>query len=164
MRHQKFIWESYEEKVPFTTLLTNGLAFKFNMFDIRHIRREMETLLDNLSKLSYGIEINKTSLVWKRGTKQHVKIPDFELCKVCNVNLARNYACNENCDGKEECQNKKIQQKQWKDVKKRDSRNKKRGFSLFVKEECRKDDFIIKYTGTITKSPGGIYSMEINLP
>ena len=47
---------------------------------------------------------------------------------------------------------------------KRDSGNKKKGFGLFLEEGCRKDDFIIEYTGKVTKTIGGKYSMKIKPP
>ena len=47
---------------------------------------------------------------------------------------------------------------------KRDSRNKEKGFGLFLEEGCRKDDFIIEYTGKVTKTNGGKYSMKIKPP
>ncbi len=46
----------------------------------------------------------------------------------------------------------------------RDSGNEKKGFGLFLEEGCRKDDFIIEYTGRVTKKHGGNYSMKINPP
>jgi SET domain-containing protein len=47
---------------------------------------------------------------------------------------------------------------------KRDSGNKKKGFGLFLEEGCRKDDFVIEYTGKVTKTNGGKYSMKIKPP
>ncbi len=46
----------------------------------------------------------------------------------------------------------------------RDSGNPNKGFGLFLEEGCRKDDFIIEYTGKVTKKHGSIYSMKINPP
>jgi SET domain-containing protein len=46
----------------------------------------------------------------------------------------------------------------------RDSGNLNKGFGLFLEEGCRRDDFIIEYTGKVTKNLGGIYSMKINQP
>jgi hypothetical protein len=105
-----------------------------------------------------------STLTWKKGTKQHVEIPDFVLSKICDENAGCNFECNDNCNGKEKCNNKRIHCKQWKNVKKKDSGNQTRGFGLFFEEGCKKNDFIIKYTGTVTKKHGSIYSMKINLP
>ncbi len=58
----------------------------------------------------------------------------------------------------------RIQQNQWKNVMKRDSGSKKKGFGLFLEEGCRKDDFIIEYTGKVTKTNGGKYSMKTKPP
>jgi hypothetical protein len=101
-----------------------------------------------------------STLMWNRGTKHHVKIPDFLLSKICDENAGCNFECNDNCNGKEKCNNKRIQRKQWKNVKKRDSGNQTRGFGLLLEEGCKKNDFIIKYTGTVTKKGGSIYSMK----
>jgi hypothetical protein len=105
-----------------------------------------------------------STLTWNRGTKQHVKIPNFVLSKICDENMGCNFECNDDCNGKEKCNNKRIQCKQWKNVKKRDSGNQTWGFGLFLEEECKKNDFIVEYTGTITKKCGSIYSMKINPP
>ena len=47
---------------------------------------------------------------------------------------------------------------------KRDSRNKEKGFGLFLEEGCRKDEFIIVHMGKVTKTNGGKYSMKIKPP
>jgi hypothetical protein len=103
-------------------------------------------------------------LTWTRGTKQHVRIPVFELSKICNENLGCHYECNDNCDGKDKCNNKWIQQHQWKNVVERDSAKQNKGFGLFLEEGCRKDDFIIEYMRRVYKKHGGNYSMKINPP
>ncbi len=91
-------------------------------------------------------------------------MPDFELSKICDENLGCHYECNDNCDGKDKCNNKRIQQNQWKNVVERDSGNQNKGFGLFLEEGYRKDDFIIEYMGRVTKKHGGNYCMKINLP
>jgi SET domain-containing protein len=47
---------------------------------------------------------------------------------------------------------------------KMDSGNQKKGLGLFLEEGCRKDDFIIEYTGKVAKTNGGMYSMKIKPP
>lgn len=103
-------------------------------------------------------------LTWARGTKNHVRIDNFELSKICHENSRCCYECDDNCNGKDNCNNKRIQRNQWKNVVKRDSGNKKKGFGLFLEEGCRKDDFIIEYTGKVTKTIGRKYSMKIKPP
>ena len=49
MRHHRFTWKGYKDS--FTSLITNSPAFQFNMFEIARIRKEMTTLVDNLSKV-----------------------------------------------------------------------------------------------------------------
>merc|ERR1711957_216591 len=48
MRHLKFTWEDFGERCK--TLITSGSAFQFDMTDIARIRKEIELLIDNLSK------------------------------------------------------------------------------------------------------------------
>jgi len=49
MRHHRFTWKGYKDS--FTSLITNSPAFQFDMFEIARIRKEMTTLVDNLSKV-----------------------------------------------------------------------------------------------------------------
>ena len=51
MRHLQFTWDDFSERPQFSTLITKGLAFWFDMSDITCIRTEFSTLIDNLSKL-----------------------------------------------------------------------------------------------------------------
>ena len=51
MRHQKFTYCDYFESPPFTSKITRGLVFQFDVSDIDRIREEIATLIDNLSKL-----------------------------------------------------------------------------------------------------------------
>ncbi len=53
-----------------------------------------------------------STLTWNRGTKQHVEIPDYVLSKICDENPDCNFECNDNCNGKEKYNNKRIQCKQ----------------------------------------------------
>ena len=46
----------------------------------------------------------------------------------------------------EKCTNKRIQNKMWKSVEKRETENGK-GYGLFVKEDCKEGDLIIEYVG-----------------
>ncbi len=96
--------------------------------------------------------------------KNYVRIDDFKLSKICHNNSRCCYECNDNCNGKDNCNNKRIQQNQWKNVVKRDSGNQKKGFGLFLEEGCRKDDFIIENTGKVTKTKDGKYSMKKKQP
>ena len=47
MRHLKFTWEDITQH--FEPMITNGLAFQFDMTDIPRIRKEIRTLISNLS-------------------------------------------------------------------------------------------------------------------
>ena len=51
MRNLQFTKEHQNEKPPFSSLITSGSAFQFNMSDIARIRVEMVTLIDNLSQI-----------------------------------------------------------------------------------------------------------------
>jgi hypothetical protein len=91
-------------------------------------------------------------LTWTKETEKHVKMPDFNLSKICNENLHCHYECDDNCDGKDKCNNKRIQRNQWKNVVERDSGNPNKRFGLFLEEGCWKDDNIIEYTGKVIKN------------
>ncbi len=159
-------------------LYSKDCPIKFKEDDLLHCHRKIGfSIMQAKAMLTdHGEEVEKnidcvtdrpeiaSHLTWTRGTKQHVRIPDFELSKICNENSGCYYECNDNCDGKDKCNNKRIRRKQWKNVMERDSGNQKKGFSLFLEEGCRKDDFIIVYTGKVTKKHGGNYSMKINTP
>ena len=43
-------------------------------------------------------------------------------------------------------------------------RESKEGIRSFLEEGCRKDDFITEYTGKVTKTNDGKYSMKIKPP
>ncbi len=161
----------------YCNFILNDCALDFTQDDIRYGEWRKKMVLsilsinnddDNISNPVKCFERPRpeiaSNLTWTRGTKQHVRIPDFKLSKICNKNLGRHYECHDNCDGKDKCNNKRIQQNQWKNVVERDSGNQNKGFGLFFEEGCRKDDFIIEYTGRVTKKHGGNYSMKINLP
>jgi hypothetical protein len=49
--HLLFTWCDYTEDPPFNILITKSNAFKFFKSDIKGIRGEMSTLIDNLSEL-----------------------------------------------------------------------------------------------------------------
>ncbi len=103
-------------------------------------------------------------LTWTKEIAKYVRMAEFNLSKICDENLGCRYECNDTCNGRDNCNNKRIQQKQWEDVKERDSGDPKKGFGLFLKEGCKENDFIIEYTGKVTKKHGGIYSMRVNPP
>ena len=94
-----------------------------------------------------------STLTWKKGTKQHVEIPDFVLSKICDENAGCNFECNDNCNGKEKYNNKRIQCKQWKHVKKRDSGIKKGDLVYFLKKDARR---MISSSSTQVPSPRNV--------
>ena len=51
MRHQRFTRNDYNEEESFSSLITRGPAFMFDMSDIDRIRGEISTLIDKLSEL-----------------------------------------------------------------------------------------------------------------
>ena len=52
------------------------------------------------------------------------------------------------CKDNEQCTNKRIQNKNWKSVEKKQTENGKE-YGLFVKENCKKGDLIIEYVGRV---------------
>ncbi len=51
MKHLLFTWRDYTKDHPFNTLITRSNAFKVSKSDIKRIRGEMSTLIDNISEL-----------------------------------------------------------------------------------------------------------------
>ncbi len=146
----------------------NDCALDFDQNDIRCREWRKKIVLSILSidnnDDNDSDPVIASQLTWTKETEKHVKMPDFNLSKIWDENSGCHYECNDNCDGKDKCNNKRIQQNQWKNVMERDSGNPNKGFGLFFEEGCRKDDFIIEYMGKVTKKHGGIYSMKINPP
>ncbi len=157
--------------------ILNDCTLDFTQDDIRYGEWCKKMVLSILSINNYDNNVSDPAecferprpeiashLTLARGTKQHDRILDFKLSKICDENLGCHYECDDNCNGKDKCNSKRIQQNQWKNVVERDSGNQNKGFGLFLEEGCRKDDFIIEYMGRVTKKHGGNYSMKINPP
>ncbi|KAL9185723.1 hypothetical protein ACHAXT_003500 [Thalassiosira profunda] len=54
MRQQQFTWADALEKPAFTSLITNGPAFQFDMSDMARIRGELALLIDRLTNRRDG--------------------------------------------------------------------------------------------------------------
>ena len=79
----------------------------------------------------------------------------------CSQQLGEGLQCKENYDLKVECKdvcftsnkqctNKRIKNKNWKSVEKRQTENGKE-YGLFVKENCKEGDIIIEYVGKVVR-------------
>jgi len=71
MKHLKFTWDDITEDKPLRTLITCNPAFEFDMADIARIRGEIETLIDNLSKLY--LRIKEQEKAKKRAKRQAIE-------------------------------------------------------------------------------------------
>ncbi len=79
-------------------------------------------------------------------------------------NYGLNVECTDQCTKKEQCKNRKIQNKNWKAVEKRQKENGK-GYGLFVKENCKEGDLIIEYVEKVVqkhnKNNHNVYYMTL---
>jgi hypothetical protein len=102
--------------------ILNECALDFTQDDIRYGEWRKKMVLSILSMNNNDNDVSNpvecferprpeiaSHLTWTRGTKQHVRIPVFKLSKICNENLGCYYECDDNCDGKDKCHNKRIQ-------------------------------------------------------
>ncbi len=148
--------------------ILNDCALDFDQNDIRcgewHKKIVLSILSINNDDDDNSDPVIASHLTWTKETEKHVKMQGFNLSKICDENSGCHYECNDNCNGKDKCNNKRIHQNQWNNVVERDSGNLNKGFGLFLEEGCRRDDFIIEYMGKVTKKHGGIHSMKINPP
>jgi histone-lysine N-methyltransferase SETD2 len=150
--------------------ILNDCALKFNQGDIKNgewrkkIVLSILSITDNVEDISdHPIEcIERPPLTWTKGMAAYVKMTESNLSKICDENSACYYECDDTCNGRDECTNKRIQRKQWRDVDKKDTGDPKMGFGLFLKGGCKKTDFIIEYTGRVTTKQGGNNTMRVN--
>jgi hypothetical protein len=152
----------------YCNFILNDCALDFNQNNIRcgvwNKKIVLSILSINKNDNNDSNPVIASHLTWTKETEKYVKMPDFNVSKICDENSGCHYECDDNCDGKDKCNNKRIQQNQWKNVVERDSGNPNKGFGQFLEEGCKKDDFIIEYMGKVTKKHGGNYSMKINPP
>ncbi len=82
-------------------------------------------------------------LIWTQAAEDIAKFHQIGAHLQCKGNYGMNVECTDQCTSKEQCRNKRIQNKKWKSVEKRETENGK-GYCLFVKENCKKGDLIIE--------------------
>ena len=87
-------------------------------------------------------------LIWKQETRLIAQSQQIGVSKQCKENNDLNIECKEWCTSKEQCTNKRIQNKNWKSVEKRQTENGKR-YGLFVEENCKEGDLIIEYVAKV---------------
>jgi SET domain-containing protein len=82
--------------------------------------------------------------------------------KDCEANKDNKIACNNNCNGRLDCKNKRVQKCLWKKIEVRHTQN-GRGSGLFAMEDIDKGGYVIKYMGKIEyKRKENNYMMKIN--
>ena len=70
--------------------------------------------------------------------------------------------CDDDCNGRLDCKNKRVRKCLWKKVEVRHTKNGK-GSGLFAMEDIDKDDYVIEYVGKIEyKRRENNYMMKIN--
>jgi histone-lysine N-methyltransferase SETD2 len=89
-------------------------------------------------------------LIWTQATKDIAELYQLGEYKECRENYGLNVECTDRCTSKEQCRNKRIQNKNWKSVEKRQTENGKE-YGLFVKENCKEGDLIIEYVGKVVR-------------
>ena len=68
--------------------------------------------------------------------------------KDCKANKDDKMDCNDDCNGRLDCKNKRVQKCLYKKVEVRHTKDGK-GSSLFAMEDIDKDDYVIEYMGKI---------------
>ncbi len=96
----------------FCNSILNDCALDFDQNDIRcgewHNKIVQSILSIDNNDGDDSNPVIASHLTWTKETEKHVKMPDFNLSKICNENLGCHYECNDNCDGKDKCNNKRI--------------------------------------------------------
>ncbi len=87
-------------------------------------------------------------LIWTEVTREIAWSQQLGEGTECKENSDMKVECKNVCTSKEQCTNKRIQNKNWKSVEKRQTENGK-GYGLFVKENCKEGDLIIEYVGKV---------------
>ena len=85
-------------------------------------------------------------LIWTKPTRTIAWSQHYGEVTECKENYGLKVECIDICTNKEQCKNKRIQNKNWKSVDKRQTENGKED-GLFVKENCKDRDLIIEYVG-----------------
>jgi hypothetical protein len=103
-------------------------------------------------------------LIWTQATRDIAEFHQLGENKECKENSGLNVECSDRCTSKEQCSNKRVQNKNWKSVGKRQTENGKE-YGQFVKENYKKGDLIIEYVGNIVqkynKNNHNIYYMTL---
>jgi hypothetical protein len=68
--------------------------------------------------------------------------------KDCKANKEDKMKCDDDCNGRLDCKNKRVQKCTWKKVEVRQTKDGK-GSSLFAMEDIEKDEYVIEYVGKI---------------
>jgi hypothetical protein len=102
--------------------ILNNCALDFNQNDIRYGEWRKKIVLsilsinDNVDNIFNPVECFKrpspeiaSPLTWTKEIAKHVRMPGFNLSKICDENLGCRYECDDTCNGREECNNKRIQ-------------------------------------------------------
>jgi SET domain-containing protein len=89
-------------------------------------------------------------LIWTEVTREIARGWQIGEDEQCKENYDLKVECTNICTSGEQCTNKRIQNKNWKSVEKKQTENGKE-YGLFVKENCKKGDLIIEYVGKVVQ-------------
>jgi hypothetical protein len=89
-------------------------------------------------------------LIWTQAATTIAELHQIGADSKCKDNSDMKVECPDKCTSNKQCTNKRIQNKNWKSVEKRQTENGKE-YGLFVKENCKKRDLINEYVGKVIR-------------
>jgi histone-lysine N-methyltransferase SETD2 len=89
-------------------------------------------------------------LIWTQPAKNIAQLHQIGADSKCKENSDIHVECQDKCTSNEQCTNRRIQNKNWKLVEKRQTENGKE-YGLFVQENCKRGDLIIEYVGKVVR-------------
>ncbi len=116
---------------------------------------EMEVIIQHTKKTKENSNRIIDENIWSQRTKKIAYQIKIGANKNCKENRHLKIECDDDCISGEKCTNKKIQNKMWKKVERKMTKNGKE-YGLFVKEDCNRGEFIIEYVGKVVTNEHAI--------
>ncbi len=116
---------------------------------------EMEVIIQHTKKTKENSNRIIDENIWSQRTKKIAYQIKIGANKNCKENRHLKIECDDDCISGEKCTNKKIQNKMWKKVERKMTKNGKE-YGLFVKEDCKRGEFIIEYVGKVVTNEHAI--------
>jgi histone-lysine N-methyltransferase SETD2 len=111
---------------------------------------DMEVIIQPTKKIKGKRNQIIEELIWTKATREIALNHQIGEDLQCKENSDMKVECKNVCTSKEQCTNKRIQNKNWKSVEKRQTENGKE-YGLFVKENYKEGDLIIEYVGKVVR-------------